>query len=155
MSDQRPSSIMNILIYLVIGMCVGFLILHPVSMLIEGEGHGVHGSLRELFRQWFSRSHRSMSVYFTVLGGAVGMLQGILGRKLVERNMRVLALEGLLPICASCKRIRETDKTGKETWVNIEQFISRSTAADFTHSICPDCTRRLYPDFAEKKETPE
>jgi len=139
-------------IYLIIGMCVGFVILHPISMLIGGEGHG---SLRELFRQWFSPSHRLMSVYFTVLGGGVGILQGILARKLLERKRRVLALEGLLPICAGCKRIRETDKLGKETWVDVERFISRSTAADFTHSICPDCTRRLYPDFAEKKETSE
>jgi hypothetical protein len=143
---------MNIVIYFVLGMCVGFLILHPVSMLIGGEGRGWP---RELFRQWFSLPHRLMSVYFTVLGGAVGILQGMLARKIVERNRRVLALEGLLPICAGCKRIRETDKLGKETWVNIEQFISRSTAADFTHSICPDCIRRLYPDFAEKKETQE
>jgi hypothetical protein len=155
MSEKRPASIRNVVIYLIIGMCVGFSILHPISMLIGAESHGSRSVLKELFGQWFSRSHRLMSVYFTVLGGAVGILQGMLVRKLVERNRRVLALEGLLPICASCKRIRETDKLGKETWVHIEQFISKSTAADFTHSICPECTRMLYPDFARKNEAPE
>lgn len=53
-------------------------------------------------------------------------------------------LEGLLPICAGCKRIRD----GGESWVAVEDFVAARSAAEFTHGICPDCQRRLYPDLS-------
>jgi methyl-accepting chemotaxis protein len=52
-------------------------------------------------------------------------------------------LEGLLPICASCKKIR--DNNGD--WTQIETFISDRSNADFTHSICPDCAKQMYPEY--------
>jgi len=52
-------------------------------------------------------------------------------------------LEGLLPICAGCKRIR--DAVGG--WVAVEEYVSARTEAAFTHGICPDCRRRLYPEI--------
>jgi hypothetical protein len=58
-------------------------------------------------------------------------------------------LHGLLPICASCKKIRSTDGDPHDpaSWSTVEKFISAKTAADFTHSICPDCLKKLYPDL--------
>jgi hypothetical protein len=58
-------------------------------------------------------------------------------------------LQGLLPICASCKKIRSTDGDPHDpaSWSTVEKFISAKTAADFTHSICPDCLKKLYPDL--------
>ncbi len=55
---------------------------------------------------------------------------------------RVKSLSGLLPICASCRKIR--DKQG--AWHNLEAYIRNHTEADFSHGICPDCRRALYPD---------
>lgn len=55
----------------------------------------------------------------------------------------VHTLSGLLPICASCKNIR--DDNGY--WNQIENYISEHSSADFTHSICPDCAKKLYPDL--------
>lgn len=52
-------------------------------------------------------------------------------------------LEGLLPICAACKRIRD----GGDSWVAVEDFVAARSAAEFTHGICPDCQRRLYPEL--------
>lgn len=52
-------------------------------------------------------------------------------------------LEGLLPICAGCKRIR--DAAGG--WVAVEEYLAARTEAAFTHGICPDCRRRLYPEI--------
>jgi methyl-accepting chemotaxis protein len=52
-------------------------------------------------------------------------------------------LEGLLPICAACKDIR--DDSGK--WTQIETYIRDRSEADFTHSICPGCAKKLYPEF--------
>lgn len=59
----------------------------------------------------------------------------------------VKTLEGLLPVCSSCKNIR--DESG--AWHAVETYVSQRTDADFSHSICPDCVTRLYPDFQPRK----
>ena len=53
----------------------------------------------------------------------------------------VKTLEGLLPICSACKRIR--DHSG--AWSGVETYLMRHTDASFTHGICPECCERLYP----------
>jgi hypothetical protein len=63
-------------------------------------------------------------------------------RRLDQALARVKTLSGLLPICASCKRIR--DDTGY--WSQIEAYVRKHTEADFSHGICPECARRLFPD---------
>jgi len=62
-------------------------------------------------------------------------------------------LEGLLPICSSCKRIKVegTAPEQKESWVQIESYISDRTDVMFTHGICPECIKKLYPKYADKK----
>lgn len=55
---------------------------------------------------------------------------------------QVKTLSGLLPICASCHKIRD----GQGSWHVLENYIRKNTRADFTHSICPDCRRKLYPE---------
>jgi hypothetical protein len=55
----------------------------------------------------------------------------------------VKTLTGLLPICASCKRIRDD----KGYWNQIEAYISDHSNAEFSHSICPDCQEKLYPEL--------
>ncbi len=60
------------------------------------------------------------------------------------RNVRML--RGLLPICASCKKIRDE----KGQWNEVERYIKERSSADFTHGICPDCARRLYPEYYTK-----
>ncbi len=65
----------------------------------------------------------------------------------------VKRLSGLLPICASCKNIRDD----KGYWHQVEVYIHTHTEADFSHSICPDCIRKLYPalqQFRTKEEVP-
>ena len=52
-------------------------------------------------------------------------------------------LRGLLPICAKCKKIR--DENGK--WHVLEDYIQERSQAKFTHTICPDCRKKLYPEL--------
>ena len=59
----------------------------------------------------------------------------------------VKELKGLLPICSNCKKIR--DDSGY--WNQIESYISTHSHAEFTHGICPDCARKLYPEMFNKK----
>ncbi len=56
----------------------------------------------------------------------------------------IKTLRGLLPICASCKKIRDD----KGSWSGLERYITDHTDAQFSHDICPDCMRKLYPDLA-------
>lgn len=56
-------------------------------------------------------------------------------------------LEGILPICASCKAIRDAE--GK--WVTIEDYITGRSKTEFTHGICPKCVDKIYPDFKNLK----
>lgn len=56
---------------------------------------------------------------------------------------KVTLLSGLVPICASCKKIRDD----KGYWTQIENFIQKYASVDFSHSICPDCAKKLYPDL--------
>lgn len=55
----------------------------------------------------------------------------------------IKTLEGFLPICANCKKIRDD----KGYWQQLEHYIQSRTEAKFTHAICPECTRLLYPDL--------
>ncbi len=63
--------------------------------------------------------------------------------QLQKAMQEVKVLSGFLPICASCKKIR--DDSGY--WSQIEEYISKHSNALFSHGICPDCVKKLYPDF--------
>lgn len=60
----------------------------------------------------------------------------------------VKTLGSLLPICSSCKKIRDD----KGYWNKIEAYISKHTGTEFSHSICPACARELYPDLKLPRE---
>lgn len=63
--------------------------------------------------------------------------------ELKESEKTIKTLSGLLPICALCKKIR--NDTGY--WENLEEYIARHSDADFSHSLCPGCAKKLYPDI--------
>lgn len=67
--------------------------------------------------------------------------------ELQDALREVKMLSGLLPICSSCKRIK--DEQGG--WSNLEHYISEHSEAEFSHGICPECAQRLYPDYYQKK----
>jgi YesN/AraC family two-component response regulator len=59
---------------------------------------------------------------------------------------KVKTLSGLLPICASCKKIRDD----KGYWNQIESYLQQHSEAEFSHGICPECMKELYPEIAYK-----
>ena len=63
----------------------------------------------------------------------------------LQRKVKVL--EGILPICASCKKIRNE----KGEYEAIEKYVGEHSEASFSHSICSDCAKRLYPEFYKGK----
>jgi len=70
--------------------------------------------------------------------------------KLREAMTDVKMLSGLLPICASCKHIRDD----KGYWHQVETFIQQHSSAVFTHGLCPKCAQKLYPKTTAGDEVP-
>lgn len=66
--------------------------------------------------------------------------------KLIEKLQKAIdkirTLKGIIPICASCKKIRDD----KGYWNQIEVYIKEHSEADFSHGICPDYAKKLYPE---------
>lgn len=60
---------------------------------------------------------------------------------------QVKTLRGLLPICSNCKKIRDDEGY----WNKIESYIKTHSEAEFTHSICPECAKKLYPELYDDK----
>lgn len=66
-------------------------------------------------------------------------------RNLQEALEKVKLLSGFLPICSSCKKIRDD----KGYWKQIESYISQHSEAQFSHSLCPECRKKFYPDLVD------
>jgi len=66
----------------------------------------------------------------------------------LDINAEIKTLKHILPICANCKKIRSD--TGY--WKNAEEYIEEHSASILSHGICPDCSKKLYPDFSKKRK---
>lgn len=62
----------------------------------------------------------------------------------------VRTLKGIVPICASCKNVRDD----QGYWNRVETYLNEHTEAEFSHAVCPDCMKRLYPQFKDEEPTP-
>ena len=114
----------------------------------EGEYLTVTGNVFTTMSANFSPAYDSEGD----VSGVIGIFEDITDRKLMEKDMqgltrelkdalsKVRKLSGILPICASCKRIRDE----KGSWNEIECYIRDHSDIDFSHGICPECAEKLY-----------
>ena len=65
-------------------------------------------------------------------------------KALEEARIHIKTLQGILPICMHCHKIRNDS----ESWEKIEEYIERHTDALFSHGLCPKCLKKYYPDIA-------
>lgn len=80
------------------------------------------------------------------------LVQALSEKEALERAQKeIKVLQGILPICASCKMIR--DQRGN--WNHIEDYLSEHSEARLSHGICPDCVARLYPELCSRPATEE
>ena len=68
-------------------------------------------------------------------------------KELQDATADIKILSGLVPICSSCKKIRDD----KGYWTQLEGYIQAHSQAKFSHGVCPDCMKKLYPNFVPKK----
>jgi DNA-binding response OmpR family regulator len=74
--------------------------------------------------------------------------QDMLATKIEELHQaldQIKTLRGIVPICASCKKIRDD----QGYWSQVEVYVRDHTEAQFSHGICPECMKKLYPEFAQ------
>ena len=80
------------------------------------------------------------------VGRRVVELQSALANRVAELEaamVEIKSLQGILPICMHCHKIR----TDEKIWQQLEAYISEHSKAKFSHGICPDCMKRLYPNY--------
>jgi hypothetical protein len=97
--------------------------------------HYVFHDAPTLYSQRTGEITIEVSIFFIVMVFEAALLKNL--------YKRIRLLEGFLPICANCKKIRNTE----DQWEQIEEYITKHSLAHFSHSICPDCARQLYPDL--------
>ncbi len=110
-----------------------------------------------LFSEALAQHRRKTSLsHLLLFGVGLGYIL-FLGRLLLKRvgdlqesSNRIRRLEGLLPICAGCKKIRVTGGNAgvPAVWEPIELYIRDRTDAEFTHGMCPECARKYFGDSA-------
>jgi hypothetical protein len=123
------------------GFVLGSFLVHPFSMVFQGLVHpSLRVDLNELLNA-FNPHHLPMAFFFGLLGAVVGSVILVYSNALTREKEKVKLLEGLLPMCAWCKKIRDDSGTlpGKGQWLKVENYIARKTDASFTHGICPEC----------------
>ena len=121
----------------------------------EESGTALSFSVAPLFYQtgWF-RGLFGLALCGAVVGGHQWRVRQMRARekalalRVEEAVSQLKLLRGMLPICASCKKIR--DDSGY--WNQIESYIGEHSHAEFSHSICPDCMEKLYPEYADAKQ---
>ena len=94
---------------------------------------------------WRQAGPLTTLIVTTTIRGAVIVVMALWFARLSEHEQalerHVQTLEGLLPICSFCKKIR--NEAG--SWERLEAFISKRSDAQFSHSFCPDCAKTHYP----------
>jgi len=118
-----------------IACCVTFLLFerHIPDFMDAGSMHGL------TFVIYLACSTMIMVSLISINGKR---LENDLGSARREIN----SLRGILPICANCKKIRDD----QGYWRQVEQYVSEHTGAEFTHGICPECMKKLYPELTPR-----
>ena len=131
------------------GFFIGFLILHPFSMVFQGLVHPVIRFDLANFPVAYDMRHLPMAFFFGISGALFSFMNIQYAMKIIKEKERVNMLESLLPICAYCKKIRDDAGPGqnKGKWHEVEQYISMKTDTTFSHGMCPDCYERVMEEL--------
>ncbi len=145
---------------------MGYFVFHPLVMLLSHfmATHNDPGSVSAIesivsvVLKSFSLSMMPWSLSFALFNGVIGLYYGTIKQANLAKEQLILDLQtalsevkklsGMLPICSSCKKIRDDEGY----WQQIEEYIRDHSEADFTHGICNECVKELYPEFYQEFE---
>lgn len=124
-----------------------------VAVLCSALTIGVPFCQPEVPELWKALTNRGLAVFAIWVAASLGLwrrraeekrAEAIRGREKAVDELHIL--RGLLPICASCKKIRND----QGDWTQLERYIHDHSEAEFSHGICPECFEKLYPEFMDE-----
>ena len=136
--------------YSILGMLIGFFVFHPLAMLLshfmvihnDPDAVSAANTIISVIFKSFSLAMLPWSLSFAFFNGVIGLYYGTIKQANLAKDELILNLQkalaevktlsGLLPICSSCKKIRDDEGY----WQQIEKYIRDHSEADFTHGIC-------------------
>jgi hypothetical protein len=101
--------------------------------------HYIFGDAPTSYSQRLGEIGIELSIFIIVMA-----IQVVLFKILYQR---IRILEGIIPICANCKKIRNE----QDQWQHMETYIAEHSHSEFSHGMCPECARELYPEFYKGK----
>lgn len=136
---HNPDVTLNMISYL------GFPVLFPdetvfgTICVLDKKRNEYSETTEKLMRKFRSliESHLAMVYMNQVLGDK--------NKRLKDYLTELQALRGMVPICSNCKSIRDD----QDNWHPLESYLIRHPQADLTHSICPKCVEKLYPEYSQ------
>jgi len=137
---HNPDVKLNMISYL------GFPILLPdktpfgTLCILDNKANEYSGTAEKLMVQFRNLIESHLEIIY------VNQSLGEKNRRLTDYLMELQAFRGLVPICAKCKSIRDN----QDNWHPIEQYLIKNPLADFSHSICPECEKLLYPELKKR-----
>lgn len=143
----------NLKLRFTLSLLVVSILSYLYQRIIENYSEKLNHTMEELIKTKDNIEHKVIERTYEVHQTNEMLLHEIEERKKVEKERESLIselqdalkeirrLSGLLPICSSCKKIRNDEGD----WEYLEVYISNRSEAEFTHGICPECTQRLYP----------
>ncbi len=123
----------------------------PIIMLTGQGDHEVDleamnaGASDYLVKGQINPSSLERSIRYSIERKKAELEKEKLIKELKKAIKEVKKLSGMLPICASCKKIR--DDLGY--WRQVEEYIEKHADVEFTHGICPECLKRIYPNYTD------
>lgn len=114
----------------------------------DGEVFGTICAVDTKANRWIAPSDTLLQTVKDAVEAHLGLLAAMReldakNKELEQTLSEVKTLRGLLPICASCKKIRDD----KGYWIQIENYIQEHSEAQLSHSICSECMEKLYPQM--------
>jgi len=161
LEQATAAKVRNMLLLTAAAASVAFLVILSFAIMI---GASVIGPLMKLTRAAESFGLGEMNLQVPVTSDdEVGTLTRVFNlmiekRRHIEEEREELILElrdalkkvktlsGLLPVCSSCKKVRDD----KGYWSQLDAYISQHSEAEISHGLCPDCAKKLYPEYWEK-----
>ena len=138
------------------GPFIQFPILFLVPVALATVTHGRAGGIAvaavlpllrlSFFVKWPIPSSWQLEALDTLVDVTILVGFSLLIHKVVQQQLAIRVMQGLLPICGFCKKIR--DENGQ--WRQLETFITERSGARFSHTFCQECGRRHYPDIVDQ-----
>lgn len=133
------------------GVAVPMLYVIPILLAVSCRQHWFRVSVAAgcivltLIGYWFSDASAPAWIALSNRALAIGSIwiSAVLAWRHLNAKQQINVLQSLLPICASCKKIRDD----KGYWSQVEEYLEAQTKTILTHGICPECTQKWYPDF--------